>query len=313
MARQLRLEYDGALYHVTARGNGRQAIYLDDPDRRRFLALLGEEVRQQHWRCYAYCLMGNHYHLLVETPEGNLSQGMRRLNGRYTQAFNRRHHRVGHVLQGRYKSILVEKEAYLLELCRYIVLNPVRAQLVRQVKDWRWSSYRATVRGEGGLDWFDEGAVLGLFHRTKKEARPRYAQFVRAGVDGPSPWAAVRGQIFLGDEPFLKQMAKLIKKQSLTNVPRAQRQPTRLSGEEVLSRVGEVYALTPEKLCTRAHSEAYQCAAWLLRREANEPLGQVAARFGVSPSRISHIQRALETQALNRRQTQAKKQCEVKQ
>jgi len=255
--------------------------------------------------------MANHYHLLLETPEGNLSQGMRRLNGRYTQEFNRRHQRVGHVLQGRYKSILVEKEAYLLELCRYVVLNPVRAQLVRQVNGWRWSSYRATVRGEGGLDWFDGGAVLGLFHRTKDEARRRYAQFVREGVDGPSPWAAVRGQIFLGDEPFLKKMANLIKKQLLTNVPRVQRQPTRLTGEEVLLRVGEVYALTPKELCTRAHAEAYQCAAWLLRRAANEPLGKVADRFGVSPSRISHIQRALETQGLNRRQVQAKNRCKI--
>jgi len=115
------------------------------------------------------------------------------------------------------------------------------------------------------------GSTRGLFHRTKDEARQRYAQFVRAVVDGPSPWAAERGQIFLGDEPFLKQMAKLIKNHSLANVPRVQRQPTRVSGDEVLNRVGEVYALTPEKLCTRAHSEAYPCAAWLLRREANEP------------------------------------------
>ncbi len=207
--------------------------------------------------------MGNHDHLLVETPEGNLSQGMRRLNGCDTQEFNRRHHRVGYVLQGWYTSILVEKEAYLLELCRYIVLNPVRAQLVRQVNDWRWSSYRATVRGAGGVDWFDEGAVLGLFHRTKDEARQRYGQFVREGVDGPSPWAEVRGQIFLGDAPFLKKMAHLIKQPSLTNVPRVQRQPTRLTGEEVLIRVGDVYSLTPKELCTRAQAEAYQCAAWL--------------------------------------------------
>ena len=145
MARQLRLEYEGALYHVTARGNGRQAIYLDDTDRRRFLDLLGQEIEQQQWRCYAYCLMDNHYHLLLETPEGNLSRGMRRLNGTYTQAFNRRHERVGHVLQGRFTSILVDKDAYLLELCRYIVLNPVRAKLVRTVHAWPWSSYRATA------------------------------------------------------------------------------------------------------------------------------------------------------------------------
>jgi len=313
MARQLRLEYAGALYHVTARGNGRQDIYLNDKDRRRFLELLGEEVGQQHWRCYAYCLMGDHYHLLLETPEGHLSRGMRRLNGRYTQEFNRRHQRVGHVLQGRYKSILVEKEAYLLELCRYIVLNPVRARMVRQVQDWTWSSYRATVGRERGPEWLDVRGVHRFFHRTTGEAQHRYHQFVREGVAAPAPWAEVRGQIFLGRAPFLKKMANLVRRQSLTNVPHGQTHPTRLTGEEVLARVGRVYSLKPEALLTRAHAEAYQCAAWLLRRGANEPLGKVASRFGVSPSRISHIQRRLETQGLSRRQIQAKKQCEVKQ
>ena len=126
MTRPLRLEYAGALYHLTARGNAQAAIYLEDSDRHLFLELLGKEVKQQRWVCYAYCLMDNHYHLLIETPEANLVSGMRRLNGVYTQAFNRRHQRVGHVFQGRYKSILVDKDSYLQELCRYIVLNPVR-------------------------------------------------------------------------------------------------------------------------------------------------------------------------------------------
>lgn len=257
--------------------------------------------------------MGNHYHLLLETPEGDLSRGMRRLNGMYTQGFNRCHQRVGHVFQGRFKSILVEKDAYLLELCRYIVLNPVRAHVVRKVHEWRWSSYRATAGRAAGPNWLDVAAVHRLFHRTKEGAQQRYQQFVREGFEAPSPWAQVRGQIFLGSEPFLKKMASLVKSQSLTNVPRVQTQPTRLTGEEVLARVGQVYALKPQALLTRAHSEAYQCAAWLLRRVANEPLQKVARRFGVSPSRISHIQRTLETNGLSRLQTQAKTMCQVKQ
>jgi putative transposase len=118
MARPLRLEFPGAVYHLTARGNARGAIVADDEDRGRFVALLGREVSQQRWACYAWCLMDNHYHLLIETPEGNLVSGMRRLNQTYTQNFNRRHGRVGHVLQGRYKSMVVDKESYLLELCR---------------------------------------------------------------------------------------------------------------------------------------------------------------------------------------------------
>jgi len=313
MARQLRLEYAGALYHVTARGKAQQNIYLDEQDRRRFLDLLGCEVSQQQWRCYAYCLMNNHYHLLLETPEENLSCGMRRLNSLYTQTFNRRHQQLGHVLQGRFKSILVEKEAYLLELCRYIVLNPVRAGLVKKVQDWPWSSYRVTMGQETTPSWVKTGGVYRLFHRSKDEARRRYQHYVRDGVHEPSPWEHVRGQIFLGTEPFLASMAKLVKRHSLKTVSRARAQSTRLTGKQVLNRVGQVYSLKPQTLLTREHQEAYQCAAWLLRRVANEPLGVVADRFGVSPSRISHIQRTLESQELSREQAKAYQLCKVKQ
>ena len=141
MARPLRIEFEGALYHVTSRGNARQAIFLDDEDRERFLERLGKVVDRFGWLCHAYCLMTNHYHLLLETPAANLSRGMQLLNGTFTQAFNRRHGRVGHVLQGRFKGILVEKESHLLELARYVVLNPVRAGVVRHPREYGWSSY----------------------------------------------------------------------------------------------------------------------------------------------------------------------------
>ena len=127
MARPIRIEFAGALYHITSRGDRREAIYEDDTDRFRFLEVLGEVVERFNWRCHAYCLMTNHYHLVVETVDGNLSKGMRQLNGVYTQWSNRRHRRTGHLFQGRYKAILVDSEAYLLELARYVVLNPVRA------------------------------------------------------------------------------------------------------------------------------------------------------------------------------------------
>ena len=138
MSRPLRLEFPGALYHVTARGNGRDNIYLDDVDRRAFDDLLSEVCERHVWRVHAACQMGNHYHLLIETPDANLSRGMRQLNGVYTQRFNRWHGRAGHVFQGRYKAILVEKQAYLLELCRYVVLNPVRAAMAARPGDWPW-------------------------------------------------------------------------------------------------------------------------------------------------------------------------------
>src|SRR5882724_1159736 len=147
MARPLRIEYDGALYHVTSRGNDRKAIFKDDRDRELFLNTLAQVTERFHWICHAYCLMNNHYHLVIETPDGNLSKGMRQLNGVYTQSFNRRHRRVGHLFQGRFKAILVERESHLLELCRYIVFNPARIKSSAKASTWAWSSYRAT----GGL------------------------------------------------------------------------------------------------------------------------------------------------------------------
>jgi REP element-mobilizing transposase RayT len=126
MARPLRLQFPGAVYHLTSRGNARQKVFLTDADRELFLNTLTRVVRRYDWVCHAYCLMANHYHLLVETPKANLSIGMRQLNGIYTQSFNRRHNRTGHLFQGRFKAILVERKSHLLELCRYIVLNPAR-------------------------------------------------------------------------------------------------------------------------------------------------------------------------------------------
>lgn len=136
MARPLRIEYAGALYHVTSRGDRREAIYRDDDDRLIWLDVFSQVCSRFLWRCHAWCLMDNHYHIVIETAEGNLSQGMRQLNGVYTQQHNRRHGLSGHVFQGRFKAILVQKEAYLLELARYVVLNPVRAGMVNDVVDW---------------------------------------------------------------------------------------------------------------------------------------------------------------------------------
>ncbi len=145
MARPLRIEFAGALYHVTSRGDGREDIFLEEGDRTRFVEVLSEVCQRFNWAVHAYCLMGNHYHLVVETRDDSLAKGMRQLNGLYTQRFNREHGRVGHVFQGRYKAILVQKDSYLLELARYVVLNPVRAGMVRSAKEWPWSSYRAMV------------------------------------------------------------------------------------------------------------------------------------------------------------------------
>lgn len=313
MARQLRVEYPGALYHLTARGNDQQKIFHDETDRQHFLKLFGHEILQQHWRCYAYCLMGNHYHLLLETPEPNLSRGMRRLNGSYTQRFNWRHHRVGHLLQGRFKSVVVERESYLLELCRYVVLNPVRARMVTAPQDWNWSSYRATTGLSVAPPWLDVVGVLSLFDAAHDRARQRYQQFVADGLSRPSPWSQITGQIFLGSPAFRERMAALLPDQRPANVPLAQTDPTRLHASEIMNRVAAVYGISTTAMVARTHREAYQTAVWLLRRAPNEPLNMVAVRFGVSASRISKIQDTIESTSLTPQQQTAMERCKVKQ
>lgn len=224
MARPLRIEYEGALYHLTSRGNARQAIFKDDPDRLVFLDTLKKVVDRYRWLCHAYCLMGNHYHLVIETAEGNLAKGMRQLNGVYTQAYNRRHRRTGHIFQGRYKAILVEKESHFLEVCRYVVLNPVRAKLATDAGGWRWSSYRGTVgkkRPHGCLttDW-----VLGQFGKRRSQAQAAYRGFVREGIGGERIYGKVKGQSLLGGEEFVDKLLGYVRGfEQVSEIPREQR------------------------------------------------------------------------------------------
>lgn len=224
MARALRLEFPGAIYHVTSRGNARNLIFEDDEDRRLFQDCLGAVVVRLRWRCHAFCLMGNHYHLLIETPQGDLSVGMRQVNGLYTQRFNRRHERVGHLFQGRFKAIVVDRESYLLELCRYIVLNPLRAAMVDQIERYAWSSYPATMGLATCPDWLETDWVLAQFAQDRISARRHYAEFVAKGKGRAAPWSAVKGQVLLGSEAFVQEVRPLLEGASdLKEFPRDQR------------------------------------------------------------------------------------------
>ncbi len=273
MARPLRFEFAGALYHVTSRGDGREDIYLADEDRRLFLNVLERVCGRFNWLVHAYCLMSNHYHLLVGTPEGNLSKGMRQLNGVYTQHFNRAHGRVGHVFQGRYKAILVQKDAYLLALARYIVLNPIRARMVRKIERWPWSSYRATLDAGTAPDWLAVRSLLSAFGDTEAEAIDRYIRFVQEGKGQPSPWEALRHQVFLGSESFVEAMRrKLPRDKDLREVPQAQPRP----------------AAKPIAYYAQAHTDrdsaiaaAYGSGAYTLK--------DIGDYFGLHYSRVSKI------------------------
>lgn len=224
MARPLRIEFAGALYHVTSRGDRREPIFEDDDDRTKFLSVLAEVVERFNWLCHAYCLMTNHYHLVVQTPEANLSKGMRQLNGMYTQACNRRQRQTGHLFQGRFKGILVDKDSYLLELARYVVLNPVRAGMVKHPEKYPWSSYRAMVGEAPTPSWLATDGLLAQFGKRRADARRRYAKFVLEGINQGSIWAGLRQQIYLGDERFVARMQRKAKPHGdELSIPRAQR------------------------------------------------------------------------------------------
>lgn len=235
MARPLRIEAPEHYFHVLARGNARHPIFLDDEDRVRFLETVGEALERFRARCHAYCLMGNHYHLLLQPREENLSRTLRHVNGVYSQRFNRRHGRVGHVFAGRFKSLLVDRETYLREIVRYIVLNPVRAGFVENPEEWRWSSYRTTGGLTSNPAWLTVAEVLDLFGEgSTAAARESFRSFVGEGLGEASDReaqtvrsAAERGGIFGSAEFVRRSAARIGSRVGDRQHPRGERFPAR--------------------------------------------------------------------------------------
>ncbi len=281
MARPLRIEFAGAIYHVTSRGDRREDIYENDADRQCFLDVVSQAMKRFDAVALAYCLMDNHYHFVIQTQRANLSSLMRQINGIYTQAYNRQHNKVGHLFQGRFKAILVDRDAYLLEVCRYVDLNPVRARLVRAPGNWRWSSYAAHTGTVAGPEWLDTKAVYGylLGHtpvtsaQTAKAAN-RYAALVAAGK-GVALWEqALSRQIYLGDQDFIDKMrAKLDPvKANSKEIPRAQRKASAKLLQHYLGQAANRDAGIVQAL-----------------REGHYSLTEIAGAVGLSLSRVSRI------------------------
>jgi putative transposase len=280
MTRPLRIELAGGLYHVTSRGDRREDIYASDEDRLLWLEIFSETCKRFNWVCHAWCLMTNHYHIVVETIEGNLSRGMRHLNGIYTQATNRKYRRVGHLFQGRYKGILVEKDSYLLELARYVVLNPVRAGMVGSCGEWPWSSYGAMIGTAQAPEWLQTDWLLAQFGRDRKAAVEAYIAFVRAGIGLPALWSDLRNQVFLGSEVFVLAMQSHSEGLELTEIPRAQRRRA--------ARPLQEYDATAE---SRQHAMALAYAS------GDYTMQEIARYFGVHYSSVSRAVRQIGTNA----------------
>jgi REP element-mobilizing transposase RayT len=275
MSRPIRIQFAGAMYHVTARGDHKRGIYADDNDHMVWDHMLGTTCDRFNFVVHAYCQMGNHFHLLVETVEPNLSSGMRHLNATYSAYFNRRHKLVGHVFQGRFKAILCQRETYLLELSRYIVLNPVRAKFVERPEQWWWSSHRALIGLSEPPDWLDTSLVLAHFGGNDRATVARYVEFVEQGRGKPSPLNAVRHQTVLGDEDFVARLRDgvALRDREVTRVQR------RLSGLPL----GDYFTLLP---FDEAVVQAYRSTLY--------SMAEIADLCGVSTKSISRRVKASE-------------------
>lgn len=279
MSRPLRIELPDGLYHVTSRGDRREPIFEDDVDRSRLIEIVDQAMARFDAVAHAYCLMGNHYHFVLQTRQANLSRLMRHINGVYSQAYNRRHGLVGHLFQGRFKAIHVDRDAYFMAVCRYVDLNPVRAGIVDDPSTWRWSSHRAHIGIEAGPDWLDSSVLhRRLLGRPadsavdQSAARSSYRQFVQAGRDDALWEHGLRQEIYLGGPDFIErvQSRMSIEQATAKNIPAAQSRRPRLArqGSEHSSR---------EQRMLRAHVDEGQT------------LSAIAKAWGLSESRVSRL------------------------
>jgi len=281
MARPLRLEFPGAVYHVIARGNERAAVFRDDADRRQYLERLAHYRERFGFRLLAFCLMGNHVHLAIRTGRFPLSRIMAGLQSSYVQWFNRRHRRTGHLFQGRYKAFLVQEDRYLLGLVRHIHENPVRAKLVERARDYAWSSDRHYRRG-GGPQWLDVDGVLAMLGRGRRAAVAAYIELMRRGEGSDYEDVPSIGQVVKGDEAFALRRFE----EAGDVEPRMKG----LSEARVVAAVSRAFELDVTQLRGPARrrrlAEARWIAAYLARRLGRLPLARMSRYLHRDPSTL---------------------------
>ena len=290
MARQLRIEYPGALYHVTSRGNDKKDIFRSIKDREKFLAYLGSAAERYGAVFHAWCLMTNHYHLMIETPEGNLSRIMKHINNSYTNYFNIKRKRAGHLLQGRYKAILIEADAYAAELSRYIHLNPVKAKMVPLPEEYKWSSYRFYAEGNGP-SWLSTGFVLGYFGTEQGEQRRSYRTYVMEAVGKkcPDPLAGSIASTILGSENFVRE----IREKYLDGKGKDRELPA-LKGLTRGPDIAEIKAVSEETFPENVRL-ARMAGIYLCWRFSGAKLKQIGDLYGISESGVNRSCARLES------------------
>ena len=313
MARPLRIEYNGAWYYFTCRGNERNAIFKDDGDRERFLCILQESIEKYKVQLHGYVLMDNHFHLILHTPRGNLNRFAQRFNTAYTGYYNRRHKRAGHLYQGRYKAILIDKDSYLLELSRYIHLNPVRIKKVCKqelserfacLRNYRWSSNRGYGLVRYREDFVCYSSVLGYLGGDNVNGRKRYRAFVEEGLKRgiESPFKDVKGQVVLGETGFVDWVyEKVLKKGNLDLTEQAR--PGKLIKEipvdKIVDEVCKTFTVERNHLLKRRSSAQDArmalielCCRYLVLHKSLREIGQELG--GLTVGGMSHARKRLE-------------------
>ncbi|MBE0598214.1 MAG: transposase [Desulfuromonadales bacterium] len=287
MARPLRISYPGAHYHVSSRGNEQKDIFKNRRDREKFLDYLASATQRYGAVIHAYCLMTNHYHLLLETPEANLSQIMRHINGAYTTYFNVKRKRAGHLFQGRYKAILVEADAYAAELSRYIHLNPVRAGIVKRPEDHLWSSYSSYIGQNQAAEWLKTDFILGYFGQRGVAAETGYRMFIEEMIDKEyeNPLQTAIGAAVLGTADFVETVtAKHVDTRGpQREVPALRHLTSRPALDEILRVVDAAFGSNTKV--------ARQAGMYLCHRYCGEKVREIGSRFAVGPSAITEASR----------------------
>ena len=284
MARQPRVEYAGALHHVMSRGNDGIAIFRDDDDRELFLDLLAQEIVRSGWILHEYCLMTNHYHLEIETPECTLSTGMHRFLGRYVQRFNKRHERRGHLFQERFKNVLVEEQSYGLELTRYIALNPVRGGIVARPEDYTWSSYRARAGFAECPEWLTLDPLLSQLGSDRKSQQQAYRSFVLEKVaDKENLLDRAVAQMYLGTAAWIDRVQALVDQSEKSEEhARAQVHPGRPELEDVVEAVAATFDTTAKTIIESHGTLERRLVAYFAFEEGLVPLRRIAKHLGLT-------------------------------
>jgi REP element-mobilizing transposase RayT len=297
MARQLRVEFENAFYHVTSRGNQRDKIFYDAADRERFLEILSRTKERYGFLLHAYALMDNHYHLLMETPKANLSQIMQNINTSYTVYVNRKYQRSGHLLQGRFKGIIVDKDRYLIALSRYIHLNPVRAKLVKRPADYPWTSYKAFLDQKAEDSLVDTGDTLSYFSKHRKRAVRAYREFVEAAEGKEeNPYAAMEAGLLLGKGAFKAKVLRRIEKMKVDEeIPQARRLRKRVSVDAVIKACQLFYGRNRKALVERVRgNEGRQVAIYLAKILSGEKGKEIGRHFGIKGPAVSDAIKRIE-------------------